>query len=104
MRRRVVVTGLGVVSPVGNDVPTFWQSLLAGQSGVDYIEDFPTEKLRSDICAAVKGFDPGRYLSRKEVEIYGRVTQLSLAAALEAMAHAALGAMLRPDADSPPRH
>jgi 3-oxoacyl-[acyl-carrier-protein] synthase II len=103
MRRRVVVTGLGVVSPVGNDVPTFWQSLLAGQSGVDYIKDFPTEKLRSDVCAAVKGFDPGRYLSRKEVEIYGRVTQLSLAAAVEAMAHAGLGEMLRPDEDAPPR-
>ena len=103
MRRRVAVTGLGVVSPVGNDVATFWQSLLAGQSGVDFITDFPTEKLRSDICAAVKGFEPGRYLSRKEIEIYGRVTQLSLAAAVEAMAHAGLGGLLRETEDAPPR-
>ena len=101
MRRRVAVTGLGVVTPVGNDVPTFWQSLLEGRSGVDYITGFPTEKLRSDICAAVKGFEPGRYLSRKEAEIYGRVTQLSLAAAVEAMAHAGLAALRRTDDDAP---
>ena len=101
MRRRVAVTGLGVVSPVGNDVSTFWQSLLAGQSGVDFITDFPTDKLRSDICAAVKGFDARRYLSAKETDIYGRVTQLSLAAAVEAMAHAGLGGLRREGDDAP---
>ena len=57
MRRRVVITGVGVVSPVGNDVETFWKSLLAGRSGVDFITEFSTEKLRSDIAASVKGFD-----------------------------------------------
>lgn len=99
--RRVAVTGLGVVSPVGNDVPTFWQSLLAGQSGVGFISEFPTDKLRSDICAAVKDFDPRRYLSAKETDIYGRVTQFSLAAAVEAMTHAGLGALYRDDEDAP---
>src|SRR5690349_18536320 len=83
--RRVAVTGLGVVTPVGNDVPSFWQSLCAGRSGVGFITDFPTEKLRSDIAASVRGFDPRRWLSPKETEIYGRVTQMSLAAASEAM-------------------
>jgi 3-oxoacyl-[acyl-carrier-protein] synthase II len=99
--RRVAVTGLGVVSPVGNDVPTFWESLCAGRSGVDFISEFPTDKLRSDISASVKGFDPSRWFSPKETEIYGRVTQLSLAAAAEAMAEAGLGGLYRRDEDAP---
>lgn len=101
MRRRVVVTGLGVVSPVGNDVPTFWQSLLEGRSGVSFITEFPTDKLRSDIAASVKDFPTSRYLSAKEAEIYGRVTHFSLAAAVEAVAQARLDGLRRPDEDAP---
>jgi 3-oxoacyl-[acyl-carrier-protein] synthase II len=101
MRRRVAVTGLGVVSPVGNDVATFWESLLAGRSGVDFITEFPTDKLRSDICASVKGFDPTRCLSAKEVDVYGRVTHFSVAAAVEALGHAGLGGMRRPGDEAP---
>lgn len=97
MRRRVAVTGLGVVSPVGNDVPTFWESLLAGRSGVRFITEFSTEKLRSDIAASVQGFDIARYMSPKEADIYGRVTHLSLGAAVEAMAHAGLAGLQRTD-------
>ncbi len=88
--RRVAVTGLGVVSPVGNDVETFWASLLEGKSGVGFITDFPTDKLRSDIAASVKGFDVAPFLSAKEADIYGRVTHFSVAAAVEAMRHAGL--------------
>ncbi|AUX21758.1 3-oxoacyl-ACP synthase [Sorangium cellulosum] len=95
MRRRVVVTGIGAVCPLGNDVATTWQNLLAGRSGVDYIRDFPVEKLRSDIAASVKGFDVGRYLSPKEADIYGRVTHLSLAAAVEALRQAGIAPILR---------
>jgi 3-oxoacyl-[acyl-carrier-protein] synthase II len=95
MRRRVVITGVGVVSPVGNDVETFWKSLLAGRSGVGFITEFSTEKLRSDIAASVKGFDPTKYLTPKEADIYGRVTHFSIAAADEAMAMAGLGALRR---------
>ena len=97
MRRRVAVTGLGVVSPVGNDVATFWESLLAGKSGVGFITEFPTEKLRSDICASVHGFDIAKYMSPKEADIYGRVTHFSLGAAVEAMAHAGLEGLMRVD-------
>jgi len=89
-RRRVVVTGMGVVSPVGNDVPAFWQSLLAGRSGVSFIRDFPIDKLRSDVSASVVDFDPGRYLGPKEADIHGRVTQFSIAAADEAVKMAGL--------------
>ena len=97
MRRRVAVTGLGVVSPVGNDVATFWESLLAGKSGVGFITEFSTEKLRSDICASVHGFDIARYMSPKEADIYGRVTHFSLGAAVEAMTHAGLHGLQRTD-------
>jgi 3-oxoacyl-[acyl-carrier-protein] synthase II len=104
MRRRVVVTGLGVVTPLGNQVETFWGNLLAGRSGVGFITDFPTAKLRSDIAATVRDFDVSRVLSPKEAEIYGRVTHFSLGAAMEAMEHAGLGGLQRaaaPDADRP---
>src|SRR5271170_6606183 len=97
MGRRIAVTGLGVVSPVGNDVASFWQSLLAGRSGVDFIREFPTDKLRSDVAAGVKGFEAARWFSPKEQDIYGRVTQLSLAAAFEALAQAGLGDLYRGD-------
>jgi 3-oxoacyl-[acyl-carrier-protein] synthase II len=101
MRRRVAVTGLGVVSPVGNDVPTFWQSLLDGRSGVSFITEFPTDKLRSDIAASVKDFASSRYLSAKEADIYGRVTHFSLAAAVEAITAAGLDGLRRPSDDAP---
>lgn len=90
MRRKVVITGMGIVSPIGNDVPTFWDSLQQGKSGVDFITEFPTDKLRSDIAASVKGFDISKYMSAKEADIYGRVTHFSLGAAVEAVTEARL--------------
>src|SRR4051812_3449237 len=101
MRRRVAVTGLGVVTPLGNDVQTFWENLLAGRSGVDFITEFSTEKLRSDVAASVKGFDIGRYMSAKEADIYGRVTHFSVGAAAEAIEQAGLGGLRKLDSDAP---
>ena len=89
--RRVVVTGMGVVCPLGSDVPSYWENLLAGKSGISFITDFPTEKLRSDIAGTVRNFDARHLLTRKECDIYGRVTQMSLVAATEAMDAAGLG-------------
>src|SRR5690606_23248307 len=83
---RVVVTGLGVVSAVGNDVSSTWQALLAGRSGgarislFDATEDFPTR-----IAAEVKGFDPSLYLDSKEARRYDRYSQFALAASEQAM-------------------
>lgn len=88
--RRVAVTGMGVVSPLGNDVETFWQNLLAGRSGVGFITDFPTDKLRSDVAAWVKDFDPLSVMSAKEAEINGRVTHFALGAAVQALRAAGL--------------
>lgn len=94
-RRRVAVTGMGIVSPAGNDVATFWSNLLAGKSGVGMITDFATDKLRSDVAASVRGFEAARFFSPKETDIYGKVTQFSLGAAVEAMRSAGLGELYR---------
>ncbi len=95
-RRRVVITGLGVVTPIGNDVATFFANLLEGRSGVSFIDMFPTDKLRSDIAASVKDFDPLKFLSRKESEIYGRVTHFTIGACAEALEMAKIAPIPRP--------
>jgi 3-oxoacyl-[acyl-carrier-protein] synthase II len=90
MVARIAVTGMGLVSPLGLDVRTYWQGLLEGRSGVSFITDFPTERLRSDVAAQVSGFDPSRWLDDKEQVIYGRVEQFAVAAAAEAVTQAGL--------------
>src|SRR5262252_714666 len=90
MIARIAVTGMGMVSPLGLDVPTYWSGLVEGRSGVSFITEFPTDKLRSDVAAMVPGFDPSPWLDKKEQEIYGRVEQLSVAAADEAVKQARL--------------
>jgi len=88
--RRVVVTGLGAVTPVGNDVPTTWEALLAGRSGVDYIRSFDPSGLKTQFAAEVKNFDPTKYMSRREARRLDRFTHFALAAAIEAVADAGL--------------
>lgn len=88
--RRVVVTGLGVVTPVGNDVPTMWTSLIEGRSGVGRITRFDAEAFESQIAAEVKGFDPAQYLSPKEIKRTERFVQFAIAAAKQAVADAGL--------------
>ena len=65
-RRRVVVTGLGVVSPVGNTVPEAWDAITNGRSGIGQITRFDTSAFSAKIAGEVKGFDIGAYLSPKE--------------------------------------
>ncbi|MBN2085005.1 MAG: beta-ketoacyl-ACP synthase II [Anaerolineales bacterium] len=88
--RRVVVTGLGCVTPVGNDVPTAWRNICAGQSGVGYITAFDASTFKTRIAAEVKGFDPAAVLGRKESRRMDRYTQFAVAASLEALAAARL--------------
>jgi 3-oxoacyl-[acyl-carrier-protein] synthase II len=90
MSPRIAITGMGLLSPLGLDVPTFWRRLLAGESGVSFITDFPTDKLRSDIAASVPGFDSSPYFSPRERDLYGRVAQLGVGAAEEAVLQAGL--------------
>ncbi len=88
--RRVVITGLGVLTPVGNDVPAFWQSLVAGRSGVGRIQAFDLTDLAVTIAAEVKGFQPEQRLDPKLVRRTDRFTQYALWAAHEAVADAKL--------------
>jgi 3-oxoacyl-[acyl-carrier-protein] synthase II len=88
--RRVVVTGMGAVTPLGNDAPTFWRRLVAGESGVRTIEGFDPSRVTSKIAGEVVDFDPSGVLDRKEIRRNDRYTQFMLVAAHEAMATAQL--------------
>ena len=100
--RRVVVTGLGVVSPVGNDVPTTWDAIKAGTSGADTIRSFEaTEDFATRIACEVKDFDPLLYMDKRDARRYDRVSQFALAASAQAMKDAGLEGV--PDGMEPHR-
>lgn len=100
--RRVVITGMGVVSPVGNDVPTMWESLLGGASGGGPITHWDaTEDFACRIGCEVKGFDPLDYLEKREVRRHDRVSQFAVAASAQALADAGLEGV--PDGTDPHR-
>jgi len=83
--RRVVITGLGAVTPVGNSAEATWQSLVSGQSGVSGVTRFDASDLRPRIAAEVKDFDPVALFGAREAHRMDRFTQFALAAALEAL-------------------
>ena len=85
MKRRVVVTGLGLVTPCGNDVPTTWAAMMNGDNGADYIKKFDTEKFPVKFACEVKDFDPLSFLDKKEARRMGAFTHFALAASDEAM-------------------
>ncbi|MFC2038719.1 beta-ketoacyl-ACP synthase II [Chloroflexota bacterium] len=87
---RVVVTGIGCFSPLGLDMDTTWENLLAGKSGIEDITLFDASNLPTRIAAEVKGFDPVQYIGRKESRRMDRFAQLSVAASLQAVEHAKL--------------
>lgn len=88
--KRVVVTGLGAITPIGNDAPTHWQNLLAGKSGAAPITLFDASKFKTQFACEVKGFNPADHFDRKEVRRYDRYTQLALVATKEAIADSAI--------------
>ena len=93
MSRRVVVTGTGVISPVGNNVEAFWNNLLAGYCGIDFITDFPTDDLPVKIAGQVKDFNPSEYeiepgFARKQ----DKFTLYAVAAAWQAMKESGINA------------
>jgi 3-oxoacyl-[acyl-carrier-protein] synthase II len=90
MRKRVVVTGLGAVTPLGNDVPTLWEGLLAGRSGAGPITLFDPSDLEVRIAAEVKDFDPVALFDRRQVRRNDRFTLFALEAARQAIADAGL--------------
>ena len=88
--RRVVVTGVGAVTPIGNDVPLFWESLVDGRSGIGRITRFDPTGYESQVAGEVKGFEPSKYLDRKEIRRTDRFTQYAVAAASQAIEDARL--------------
>jgi 3-oxoacyl-[acyl-carrier-protein] synthase II len=88
--KRVAVTGLGAVTPLGNDARSTWQAALAGESGIDWIRAFDASELPVRVAAEVKDFDPTQVASPKEVRKLERNVLLSLGAAQEAMGDAGL--------------
>jgi 3-oxoacyl-[acyl-carrier-protein] synthase II len=90
MKNRVIVTGLGIISPVGNDVATFWQNLKAGQSGVTRVTRFDPDGLPTKIAAEVKGFNPSAIIEKKELRRMDLVEQYAIAAAQQAVEDAKL--------------
>jgi 3-oxoacyl-[acyl-carrier-protein] synthase II len=85
MKRRVVVTGLGLVTPCGNDVPTTWDALKRGESGADYIKKFDTETFPVKFACEVKDFNVEDYLEKKEARRMGAYSHFAIAATDEAV-------------------
>ncbi len=90
MTRRVVVTGMGVLTPLGLDVESTWAALIAGQSGIGCITQFDASGYPTRIAGEIRGFDPSAHLDRKEARRMDRFTQLAIAATLQALAQANL--------------
>lgn len=89
-KRRVVITGMGVVSPVGTGVPKFWESLKAGKSGIVRIEHFDASAFDAKICGRVQDFNPENYFNSKEARKIARFTQFAVVSSREAVAQAKL--------------
>lgn len=85
-KRRVVVTGLGMVTPLGHDVKTTWQAIMAGKSGVTKIEHFDASDLSCQICSHVTGFDISPYISDKDARRCDDFVQFGMAAGIQAIA------------------
>ncbi|UCE68306.1 MAG: beta-ketoacyl-[acyl-carrier-protein] synthase II, partial [Flavobacteriaceae bacterium] len=89
-RKRVVVTGLGALTPIGNNVDAYWEGLKTGKSGSALITYFDTEKFKTKFACELKGFDPMEYFDRKEARKLDRFTQYALVSSDEAIADAGL--------------
>lgn len=85
LSRRVVITGLGAITPVGNDVETFWNNIKSGVSGIDFITRFDTSEFKVKIAAEVKDFDPLVYMDRKEAKRMDVFSQFAIASAAQAV-------------------
>ena len=88
--RRVVVTGLGALTPIGNDIPSYWDGLILGKSGADLISYFDTSKFKTQFACELKGFDPLNYLDRKEARKLDKFAQYAIVCSDEAIKDSSL--------------
>jgi 3-oxoacyl-[acyl-carrier-protein] synthase II len=91
-KRRVVVTGLGIVSPVGNDVPTAWRNIVAGTSGIGPVTHFDASTFPTRIAGEVRDFDPAKFVAAKDVKKMDPFIHYGIAASIEALADAGMHA------------
>ncbi len=97
MERRVVITGLGAITPVGNDVETFWESLKAGKNGIGTITKFDSTDYKAHVAGEVKDFDPLKYMDRGEVRKSDLFSQYAMAAAVQAMSDSEIEGKIDPE-------
>jgi 3-oxoacyl-[acyl-carrier-protein] synthase II len=97
--KRVVVTGLGAVTPLGNTVNEFWDNIVAGKSGVSAITKFDTAKFKTNFAAEVKDFDATAYIDKKELKKYDLYTQYAIAASDQAIKDAGLDFEAMPEVE-----
>ena len=83
--KRVVVTGLGSLTPIGNDINSFWKGLVSGKSGADYITYFDSGKFKTQFACELKGYDPLNYFERKEARKLDRFAQYAIVCSDEAI-------------------
>ena len=88
--KRVVVTGLGALTPIGNTAPAYWEGLANGVSGADFIKLFDVEKFKTKFACELKGFNPEDFMDRKEARKMDRFSQMAVVVADEAVKHAGL--------------
>ena len=86
--KRVVVTGMGALTPLGNSIDDYWNGLINGVSGADMITQFDASKFRTKFACEVKNFDPVQFLDKKEARKIDRFTQFALVASDQAMTDA----------------
>ncbi len=97
MSKRVVVTGMGVVSPIGNDVKSFWDGLVSGKNGIDKITRFDASEFKATLAAEVKGFDASEYMEKSEARKLDRFSQFALAAAAQAVSESGITDSVKPE-------
>lgn len=95
--RKVVITGMGAITPLGNDVPTFWEGLISGRCGVSPIEAFDTSPFKVKLAAIVKDFDPSLYMDRNEIRKSDLFVQYAMAAACQAVYDSGIEGKIDPE-------
>ncbi len=95
--KRVVVTGLGAITPVGNDVKSFWDSLKAGKNGIDFITKFDTTDYKAKLAAEIKDFDASLYMEKGEIRKTDKFVQFALAATSQAVADSGISDNIDPE-------
>lgn len=95
--RRVVVTGMGTITPIGNDVDSFWESLVNGKNGIGKLTRFDTSDFKVKLAAEVKDFDPALYMEKSEIRKSDLFTQYAVAAAVQAVSDSNISGNIAPE-------